>query len=63
LLSTYVNSDGTNCFPSMKRLAENTALTDRTVKSALETAETEGWIIRETQVPMNRAGFIGDRLV
>lgn len=45
-LSTYMNTDGGNAFPSQSKLAEKTGLAKRTVNEHLERAEADGWIAR-----------------
>ena len=44
LLSTYMQKDGTNCFPSVKTLAHVSAMTERWVCDHIEYALKEKWI-------------------
>ena len=46
-LSTYMDSDGASCFPSIETLAQATQLSDKTVRTHLAAAERVGWITRE----------------
>lgn len=43
-LSVHMQTDGSSCFPSTKRLAMETGFSERTVCTHLEIAEKEGWI-------------------
>jgi Helix-turn-helix domain len=45
-LSTHMRPDGSSAFPSIRRLAQGTALSDRSVGKHLKIAEQEGWIER-----------------
>ena len=46
-LSCHMNDVGEGCFPSTKTLAMETGLSERSVCTHLELAETRGWITRE----------------
>jgi Helix-turn-helix domain len=43
-LSTYMNSAGGNAYPAKDRLAANTGLSKRRVDTAVNTAESEGYL-------------------
>lgn len=46
-ISCFMNELGDGCYPTQEQLAEATGLTDRAVRSHLETAEKLGWIKRQ----------------
>jgi hypothetical protein len=48
-LSVHMDGNGGSCFPSTRKLAEETGLSERTVCTHLEIAEKEGWIKKMKQ--------------
>jgi len=50
-----MDKSGGSCFPSTKRLSEETGLSERTVCTHLEIAEKEGWIQKMQQGLTGRA--------
>lgn len=46
-LALHMNSDGQRCFPSEARLAAETGLSDRSVRTHLKIATENGWISRK----------------
>jgi hypothetical protein len=45
-LANYMNPDGTSAYPSIARIAADTGLSTRAVKSAMTRAADGGWIAR-----------------
>lgn len=54
-LSCFMNDVGGGCYPTQEQLAEATGLTDRSVRTHLELAESAGWLKRTEH------GFRGQR--
>lgn len=46
-LSMHMNEWGKSCFPSTKRLAYETGLSERSICTHLEAAASEGWIVKK----------------
>lgn len=44
LLASYANADGSNCFPSMERLATSSGHTVKWIKRSLGRLKAAGWI-------------------
>lgn len=45
-LANYANAEAAECFPGVKRLAEETELSERAVRNALSTLEQAGYLTR-----------------
>ncbi len=48
-LGRRMDADGTSCYPSTRTIAARTGLSERTVCTHLELAETEGWLQRSAR--------------
>ena len=46
-LAVRMNPDGSSCYPSARRLSEETGLSKQTILTRLDEAERDGWIRRE----------------
>ncbi|HUF70684.1 MAG TPA: helix-turn-helix domain-containing protein [Longimicrobiales bacterium] len=57
-LATHMDVNGGSCYPSTRRLATETALTQRSVITHLEEAEREGWIRIDKRYVRARASYI-----
>lgn len=56
-LSLHMNEQGENCFPSITRLATESALSRKSVIDHLQLAEDEGWIDRQERPERNGQGW------
>lgn len=48
-LARYMDKDGADCFPSVRRLEVETGLSRRTLSDRLAEAERTGWLVREVR--------------
>lgn len=61
VLARHADADGSSCYPSQRRIAAETALTDRTVRSVLRRLEEKGYITRyATTVPNHNDLYLLD---
>lgn len=44
VLSSWMNDDGSRCFPSQAEIARAAVLTEKATQRLLKTAEREGWV-------------------